>query len=270
MTGAESNATQSGTKFMRFDFIGLHQPDPTTNQIMPTLMKRVGRQLKQAMDLKKPALIALGFLFACKKESSERRETPAVSPPPAQLSSSGSGELHRRESSNSADRQLALARKKEDTRLQELEIAARKDWKTNPVLTLERIRQLPYPEFNSADEATQKRICDMARFVGEFPGLAVAERFECMFRMLPLKYTTVVVDDSIRILNQTEVREAASWLLKLEPSDQRSELLTLIGQRMKNLEMPPSEIQQWAESISDEAERLKVFKYLELRAIELK
>ena len=141
-------------------------------------------------------------------------------------------------------------------------ISVRKDWEKNLALTLERVKQLQYPEFNSADENTRKRIFDMARFAGELSGTSVADRFDCMFRMLPLKSAPAVVDDSIRTLSKPEVYEAASWLLMLEPGEERIGLLILIGQRMKNLGMTPSEIQEWAESIPDEPERSKILTYL--------
>lgn len=207
------------------------------------------------MNLKTLPLIALGFLCACKKESFQtatpKQETRVDAPPP-------------RTSSNTADRKLALARNKLDARHEEMWISVRKDWEKNPALTLERIKQLQYPEFSSADENTRKRISDMARFAGELSGTPVADRFDCVFRMLPLGAAPGVVDNSIRILSKTEVYEAASWLLKLEPSAERTGLLILICQRMKNLEMTPSEIQEWVDSIPDETERSKIDKYLKL------
>lgn len=205
------------------------------------------------MNLKTLPLMVLGFLSACKKESfhtvTPKQETHVDASPP-------------RTSSSAADRKLALARKKLDARHEEMWISVRKDWGKNPAIALERINQLQYPEFSSADENTRKRISDMARFAGELSGTPVADRFDCMFRMLPLGVAPGVVDDSIRILSKPEVYEAASWLLKLEPSEERTGLLTLICQRMKNLEMTPSEIQEWAESIPDETERSKILRYL--------
>ncbi len=207
------------------------------------------------MNLKTLPLIALGFLCACKKESFQtvtpKQETHVNASPP-------------RTSSSAADRQLALARKKLDARHEEMWISVRKDWEKNPAQTLERIKQLQYPEFSSAEENTRKRISDMARFAGELSGTPVADRFDCMFRMLPLGVAPGVVDDSIRIPSKPEVYEAASWLLKLEPGEERTGLLILICQRMKNLEMTPSEIQEWAESIPDETEHSKIDKYLKL------
>ena len=207
------------------------------------------------MNLKTLPLIALGFLCACKKESFQtvtpKQETHVNAPLP-------------RTSSNASERQVALERKKLDARHKEMWISVTKDWEKNPALTLERIKQLQYPEFSSADEGTRKWILDMARFAGELSGTPVADRFDCMFRMLPLGVAPGVVDDSIRIPSKPEVYEAASWLLKLEPGEERTGLLILICQRMKNLEMTPSEIQEWAESIPDETEHSKIDKYLPL------
>jgi hypothetical protein len=196
------------------------------------------------MNLKTLSLIALGFLTACRKESDEHHGSRADSHSQERLSETGIDASLPRTSSSAADRKLAHARKKLDARYEEMWISVRKDWEKNPALTLERIKQLQYPEFSSADENTKKRIFDMARFAGELSGTPVADRFDCMFRMLPLKSAPGVADDSIRILSKPEVYEAASWLLKLEPSEERTGLLTLICQRMKNLEMTPSEIQE--------------------------
>lgn len=207
------------------------------------------------MNLKTLSLIVLGFLCACRKESFH-----AVTPE----QKTHEAESLLRNSSNAADRQLALARKKLDARHEEMWISVTKDWEKHPTLTLERIKQLQYPEFSSADEDTRKRILNMARFAGELSGTPVADRFDCMFGMLPLEAAPDVVDDSIRILSKPEVYEAASWLLKLEPSAERTGLLILISQRMKNLEMTPSEIQEWVDSIPDETERSKIDKYLKL------
>lgn len=206
------------------------------------------------MNAKTLTLMALGILCSCKKESfptaTPKQGTRIEASPP-------------RTSSSAADRQLALARKKLDARHEEMWISVTKDWEKNPALTLERIKQLQYPEFSSADEGTRKWILDMARFAGELSGTPVADRFDCMFGMLPLESAPAVVDDSIRILSKPEVYEAASWLLKLEPSAERTGLLTLICQRMKNLEMTPTEIQDWAQSIRDGTERAKILTYLE-------
>ncbi len=207
------------------------------------------------MNLKTLPLMALGFLCACKKESFQtvapKQETHVDTSPP-------------RTSSSAADRQLALARKTLDARHEEMWISVTKDWEKDPALALEKINQLQFPEFSSADDISQKRILDIARFAGELSGTPVADRLDCMFRMLPLKSAPAVVDDCIRILNKPEVYEAASWLLKLQPSEERTGLLTLICQRMKNLEMTPSEIQEWVDSIPDETERSKIDKYLKL------